>query len=79
MLQSLKSYRLLTGYRGIPPLDIDALAQVLQSVSAIVQDVPEIAEMDINPVFVLKKGAIAADVRIRLVSAHSGGKTQDRA
>jgi acyl-CoA synthetase (NDP forming) len=48
-------------------------------VSAIVQDVPEIAEMDINPVFVLKKGAIAADVRIRLVSAHSGGKTQDRA
>ncbi|MGA2527919.1 MAG: acetate--CoA ligase family protein [Acidimicrobiales bacterium] len=74
MLQSLRSYRLLSGYRGTPPLDIDALAQVLQRVSAIVEDVPEIAEMDLNPVFVLEKGAVAADIRIRLVGAQRVGE-----
>jgi acyl-CoA synthetase (NDP forming) len=65
MLQSLKSYRLLTGYRGAPALDVDALRQVLHRVSALVDDVSEIAEMDLNPVFVLQKGTVVADVRIR--------------
>jgi len=65
MLQSLKSYPLLTGYRGAPALDVDALRQMLHRVSALVDDLPEIAEMDLNPVFVLQKGAVAADVRIR--------------
>jgi len=66
MLHSLKSYRLLTGYRGAPALDVDALSQVLHRVSALVDDLAEIAEMDLNPVFVLEKGAVAADVRIRV-------------
>jgi acyl-CoA synthetase (NDP forming) len=66
MLQSLKAYRLLTGYRGAPALDVAALRGMLHSVSALVDDLPEIAEMDLNPVFVLEKGAVAADVRIRL-------------
>ena len=74
MLQSLRSYRLLTGYRGAPALDVDALRQMLHRVSALVDDVTEIAEMDLNPVFVLQKGAVAADVRVRLAerpSSHS--------
>lgn len=66
MLHALKSYRLLTGYRGAPALDVDALSQVLHRVSALVDDLAEIAEMDLNPVFVLEKGAVAADVRIRV-------------
>jgi acyl-CoA synthetase (NDP forming) len=66
MVQSLSSYRLLTGYRGEPPLDVEALYQVLRGVSAIVSDHPEIAEMDLNPLFLLEKGAVAADVRARL-------------
>ena len=66
MLRSLRSYRLLTGYRGAPALDVDALRQLLHSVSALADDLPEVAEMDLNPVFVLRHGAIAADVRIRL-------------
>ena len=49
MLHSLKSYPLLTGYRGATALDVDALRQVLHSVSALVDDLPEIAEMDLNP------------------------------
>ena len=66
MVQSLSSYRLLTGYRGEPPLDVEALYQVLRGVSAIASDHPEIAEMDLNPLFLLEKGAVAADVRARL-------------
>ncbi len=68
MLQSLRSYRLLTGYRGTPALDVDALRQMLHGVSALVDDLPEIAEMDLNPVFVLENRAVAADVRIRFAN-----------
>jgi len=66
MLQSLKSYRLLTGYRGAPALDVEALRHVLYRVSALVDDWPEIVEMDLNPVFVLEDRALVADARIRL-------------
>ena len=66
MVQTLVSYPLLTGYRGEPVLDVDALHDVLRGVSAIAQDWPEIVEMDLNPLFVLEKGAVAADVRVRL-------------
>jgi acyl-CoA synthetase (NDP forming) len=66
MLQSLRSYPLLTGYRGAPPLDVGALKQVLHAVSALAGDLPEIEEMDLNPVLVLEKGAVAVDVRVRV-------------
>jgi len=66
MLRSLRSYRLLTGYRQSPPLDVAALAELLHRVSAMVEDIPEIAELDLNPVFVRQHGAVVADVRIRL-------------
>ena len=66
MVRSLASYRLLTGYRGGPALDLDALHEVLRAVSAIAEDHPELVEMDLNPLFVLEKGAVAADVRARL-------------
>jgi acetyl coenzyme A synthetase (ADP forming)-like protein len=69
MLRSLRSYRLLTGYRRSPPLDVAALAEVLHRVSAMVEDLEEIAELDMNPVFVRPRGAVVADVRIRLVPA----------
>ncbi len=67
MVETLVSYPLLTGYRGGPVLDVDALHEVLRGVSAMAEDYPEIAEMDLNPLFVLEKGAVAADVRARLV------------
>lgn len=65
MVASLKSSPLLTGYRGEAALDTDALVQVVEAVSALVEDHPEVAEMDLNPVMVLEKGAVAVDVRIR--------------
>jgi acetate---CoA ligase (ADP-forming) len=66
MLRSLRSYRLLTGYRQSPPLDVPAFAELLHRVSAMVEDIPEIAELDLNPVFVRQHGAVVADVRVRL-------------
>jgi len=65
MLRSLRSYRLLTGYRQSPPLDVAAFAELLHRVSAMVEDIPEIAELDLNPVFVRQHGAIVADTRVR--------------
>ncbi len=76
MLQSLRSYRLLTGYRGAPALDLDALRLMLHRVSALADDLPEIAEMDLNPVFVLRRGAVAADVRIRLAERSPSPSSQ---
>jgi acyl-CoA synthetase (NDP forming)/GNAT superfamily N-acetyltransferase len=66
MLHSLRSYRLLTGYRQSPPLDVAAFAELLHRVSAMVEDIPEIAELDLNPVFVRPHGAVVADARVRL-------------
>jgi acetate---CoA ligase (ADP-forming) len=66
MLRSLRSYRLLTGYRQSPALDVAAFAELLHRVSAMVEDIPEIAELDLNPVFVRRHGAVVADIRVRL-------------
>jgi acyl-CoA synthetase (NDP forming) len=68
MLSALKCYRLLTGFRGTPALDVAALSRVLHAVSALSEDLPDLVELDLNPVFVLEKGAVAADVRLRLGS-----------
>ncbi len=66
MVRSVKGYPLLTGYRGAPPADLDALEEVLLRVSALVGDHPEIAEMDLNPVKVLPagRGCVAVDARV---------------
>jgi acetyl coenzyme A synthetase (ADP forming)-like protein len=57
---------LLFGYRGSVPCDTEALAGIIQRISALVSALPEIAEMDLNPVIVSPKGAVAVDVKVRL-------------
>jgi acetate---CoA ligase (ADP-forming) len=68
MLASLKTDRLLDGYRGAAPGDREALISVIQRVSALVDAIPELTEMDLNPVKVLPpgKGAVVVDARMRL-------------
>jgi acetyl coenzyme A synthetase (ADP forming)-like protein len=66
MLDSIKAGEILKGVRGAEPVSREALAALIQNVSELVSDFPEIAEMDLNPVFATKSGAIAADVRIVL-------------
>ncbi len=56
MLRQLKAYRLLEGYRGSGPMDIDALADLICRVGHMVSEVREIDEMDLNPVMVHARG-----------------------
>jgi len=58
------AYRLLAGYRGIPPADLDALAAVLVGVSRMVCLLPWLKEMDLNPVLAHPGGAVIADARV---------------
>ena len=66
MLTSLRGYPLLTGYRGSDPVDVDAFKGLLFRLSAMVEVVPEIGELDLNPVFVRRHGVAAVDARIKL-------------
>ena len=68
MIAKLRSSALLDGYRGAPPGDRRALLSVLMRVSALVELVPELRELDLNPVKVLPPGAgaIAVDGRMRI-------------
>jgi acetyl coenzyme A synthetase (ADP forming)-like protein len=66
MLDGIAAAQILKGVRGGKPVDRAALAGMIQNVSRLVADFPEIAEMDLNPVFAATKGAVAADVRIVL-------------
>jgi acyl-CoA synthetase (NDP forming) len=68
MIRSLRLSKLLDGYRSAPPGDREALARVLMKVSALADAIPEMVELDLNPVAVLPpgRGAIALDARMRL-------------
>ena len=66
MLDALKTKSLLTGYRGSSPMDIASFKDLLFRVSAMVEDLPEISELDLNPVFVRPHGVSCVDVRMRL-------------
>ncbi|TDD52476.1 acetate--CoA ligase family protein [Saccharopolyspora elongata] len=71
MLDDIAAADVLRGARGSEPVDADALADVLRRVSDLVYDFPEIAELDLNPVFATAAGATAADVRIVLATEES--------
>lgn len=64
MLDGIQAAEMLKGVRGGEPVNREALARLIVGVSQLVSDFPEIAEMDLNPVFATKTSAIAADVRI---------------
>jgi acetyltransferase len=64
MLESLKIYPLLKGYRGKPSVDIDKLIEILIRLSYLAADYPEIIELDINPLLISQTNAIALDARI---------------
>jgi acetyl coenzyme A synthetase (ADP forming)-like protein len=66
MVTGLKGSRLLTGYRGKPAVDVDGLVEVLHRVGRLVEDMPEIAELDCNPVIATPEGVLVVDARIRV-------------
>ncbi|MEI6186710.1 MAG: acetate--CoA ligase family protein [Dehalococcoidia bacterium] len=69
MIGEIKGYPILKGYRGQDPADIPFLEDLIVKVSQFVDKNPEIKELDLNPVFAYKDGALAVDARIILESA----------
>ncbi len=64
MIESLRTHKLLKGIRGQEGIDQTALATLIQRVSQMLIENPQIRELDINPVFAGPQGAVAADVRV---------------
>lgn len=66
MVREIKGYPVLEGIRGQDPADVAALEQLLLRVSEFAEQHPEIAELDLNPIFAYKDGALAVDARVVL-------------
>ncbi len=64
MVNEIKGKKLLEGYRGQEPADVATLQQMLIKLSDLVNATPEIQEIDMNPVFAYKDGAVVVDARI---------------
>ena len=69
LIRSIRSAPLLLGYRGSPPADLTALQDLLLRISRLADDLPELAELDLNPVIARPDGVAAVDARIRLAPA----------
>lgn len=77
MVTGLRGSRLLMGYRGKPGVAIGALVDVLHRVSRLVEDVPEIAELDCNPVIATPTGVVVVDARVRVDIEASHSQVED--
>ncbi|MBN1178032.1 MAG: acetate--CoA ligase family protein [Anaerolineae bacterium] len=64
MVDAVRGSALLKGVRGVPPADREALVRALLTVSRMMAENPQIAELDINPLLVLEQGAVAVDARV---------------
>jgi acetate---CoA ligase (ADP-forming) len=68
MIRQIRGYRLLEGVRGEPPIDFEALAVILERFSQMVEDLPQMAEVEVNPLMVFPEARdfCAVDARVRL-------------
>ncbi|MEZ5596440.1 MAG: acetate--CoA ligase family protein [Pseudomonadales bacterium] len=76
MIAHTRVSRLLAGYRDIPPADTAAVALALVRFSQLICDLPEIAEMEINPLLADANGIVALDARVRIARPDAGGDTR---
>jgi acyl-CoA synthetase (NDP forming) len=68
LIRSTRAAPALLGHNGQAGADIDALRDILLRVSRLASDLPQVAELDLNPVLARPDGAIAVDARIRATS-----------
>jgi acetyltransferase len=73
MISRTRVSKLLSAYRNCPAADVDAICHTLIQISHLVIDIPEIAELDINPLLADADGVIALDARIRIKPTEKGG------
>lgn len=66
LVRSLRIHPLLTGFRGAPQMDVKSLLDLIVRISFMAEDLPDIAELDCNPVIVHPQGAMVVDARVRL-------------
>jgi len=78
MVNEIRTVALLKGARGEKPADLDAIADTIVRLSVLVTDFPEIQELDINPLAVMEKGAVALDARIIFRHWEGSGKKKGR-
>ncbi|WP_405059972.1 acetate--CoA ligase family protein [Kribbella sp. NBC_01505] len=69
MVRSLRCAPLLAGYRGAQPSDVSAVLEVLHRIALLAEHIPEVAELDINPLVATPAGAFAVDVKVRIAPA----------
>jgi acetyltransferase len=75
MVQSVRAFPILKGVRGEPPSDIEALTEAIERVSQLAMEMPDIQELDINPLIVrpVRQGAVAVDARVVLAPPARAG------
>jgi acetyl coenzyme A synthetase (ADP forming)-like protein len=78
MVRSIRAAPLLFGHRGAPACDVTAVEDVLLRIARLAEEIPQLAEMDLNPVIASPRGAVAVDVRIRLIPWHRHAETEVR-
>jgi acyl-CoA synthetase (NDP forming) len=61
-----KAGRLVQGFRGAPPADTESLVDLVHRLARLAEDLPEVAELDLNPVIASPSGCVAVDARVRL-------------
>ena len=66
MIQEIKGYPLLQGYRGKEPANITALVEIILKISKLIEENPQIKELELNPIFVYRDKAVGVDARIIL-------------
>jgi acyl-CoA synthetase (NDP forming) len=66
MIEEIKGYPLLQGFRGTEPASISAIVEIILKISRLVEDNPQIKELELNPVFAYRDKAVAVDARIIL-------------
>jgi acetyl-CoA synthetase (ADP-forming) len=66
MIQEIKGYPLLQGYRGKEPANISALVEIILKISKLIEENPQIKELELNPIFVYRDKAVGVDARIIL-------------
>lgn len=76
MLESLKIFPILKGYRGKKPVNLEKLIEVLIRMSYLAADFPEIKELDVNPLLVFEDDAVAVDARIVIEGKSRGNKSK---
>jgi 3-hydroxypropionyl-CoA synthetase (ADP-forming) len=76
MLDGIRSHRLLSGYRGLPAADENALTRILLAASKLITQNKEIIELDLNPVIAHEKDAVAVDARVILSETAQGATPQ---